>query len=108
MRGFARYLLIGGFAVLAMGLATVAGLTVGAHPVTRPGQVIQYVDRTHKGDRLDLRTRVGIRPAPPVHKPPVKMPVGCDPVFSPLSTSARSNYSRRCLAAFPFAYAMAE
>jgi hypothetical protein len=106
MRGFAGYLLIGSFAVLAMGLATVAGLAVGARPVTGPGQVIQYVDRTHKGDRLKLGATIGTRPMLPAHTQPAKMPVGCEPVFSPLAASGRSNYSGRCVAAFPIARTM--
>ena len=102
MRGFAGYLLIGGFTVVAMGLATVAGLglAVGALPLSKPGQVMQYVDRTHKGDRLDLRTTIGTRPLQPTQKQPAKMPPGCEPVFSTLAASAHTNYPGRCVARF--------
>jgi hypothetical protein len=106
MRGFAGYLLIGSFAAAAMGLATVAGIAVAAHPVAGPGLVIQYVDRAYKGDRLDMHTRVGTGPIRPASRP-AKMPIGCEPLFSPLAASVRSNYSGRCLAVFPLAHTMA-
>jgi hypothetical protein len=107
MRGLAGYLLIGGFAAVAMGSVTIAGLAVGAHPLTGPGEIVQYVDRTHKGDRLDLHATVVTRPNRPVHKPLAKLPIGCEPAFSPLAVSAHSNYSGRCLAAFPIARTVA-
>jgi len=109
MRDFAGYLLIGSFAALAMGLATVAGLglAVGARPVSEPGQVIQYVDRTHKGDRLNLHTTTGTGPLRPAQKQPAKMPVGCEPAFSTLAASAQTNYSGRCVAQFPLHRTMA-
>jgi hypothetical protein len=109
MRGFAGYLLIGSLAVLAMGMVTVGGLglAVGARPVAGSGQIIQYVDRTHKGDRLDLHTTVGTRSLLPTRKKPEAVPVGCEPVFSPLAASARANYSGRCIAEFVNVPAMA-
>ncbi len=109
MRGFAGYLLIGSFAALAMGLATVAGLglAVGARPLTERGQVVQYVDRAHKGDRLDTHTTTGTPPLTPAYKRPVRMPVGCEPVFSTLAASAQANYSGRCVAQLPLAAARA-
>ena len=101
MRGFSGYLLIGGLAVLAMGLVTVAGLAVGARPIAEPGQVIQYVDRTHKANRLDLRTTSGTRPAMrPSQRQPHMVPVGCEPAFSSLESAARANYFGRCVVEF--------
>jgi hypothetical protein len=107
MRGFVGYLLIGCFAVVAMGSVTIAGLAVGAHPLTAPGEIVQYVDRTHKGDRLDLHATVVTRPIRPVHKTPAKLPIGCESAFSPLAVSSQSHYSGRCLAAFPITHTMA-
>jgi hypothetical protein len=109
MRGFAGYLLIGSLAALALGLAAIAGLglSVGARPVAQPGQIIQYVDRTHKGDRLDIRGPVGSRAIEPVHQQPGKMPVGCEPAVSLLAASAHANDPGRCIAAFPLARTMA-
>lgn len=103
MRSFAGYLLIGSLAVVAMGLVTVAGLglAVGARPVTEPGQVIQYVDRAHKGDRLDRRATIDTRPMQPAQKQPSTLPDGCEPAFSSLAAAERSNYSGRCVAEFP-------
>ncbi len=64
----------------------------------------------------------GVRPVPVESSPPTppqakeparpKIPVGCDPAFSPLSSAAKSNFSARCLAdrgaseAFAMAMAM--
>lgn len=64
------------------------------------------VDRNQKGDRLTVRahtTRDADRSQPATLRPEpsgsVKpsMPVGCDPAFSPLSKSPRSNFPSRCL-----------
>ena len=96
MRVFMGYLLIGVLAVLSMALATVTGLGLsgGARPMPERGAIIQHVDRTHKGDRLDLPAIVGARP--PVPKQQMTLPEGCEPVFSPLSTG-RPSISGRCL-----------
>lgn len=101
MRAFSGYLLIGGLAVLGMACLTVAGLAVGARPVAEPGQVIQHVDRSHKGDRLDLHTSVRtplMRQAP---EQPSASPIGCEPVFSSLAEGRRANYLGRCDAKYP-------
>jgi len=96
MRAFMGYLLIGVLAVLAMGLVTVAGLglAVGARPVPERGAIIQHVDRTHKGDRLDLPTTVGSRPVPKQH---MALPEGCEPLVSPLVSAGLPSTSGRCL-----------
>ena len=95
MRAFTGYLLIGVLAVLSMALATVTGLglSAGARPIPERSAIIQHVDRTNKGDRLDLPTTVGARPVP---KQQMTLPEGCEPVFSPLSTG-RPSISGRCL-----------
>jgi hypothetical protein len=96
MRGFTGYLLIGVLAVLAMGLVTVAGLdlAVGARPVPGRDAIIQHVDRTYKGDRLDLQSKFGSRP---VTRQPTAVPVGCEPAFSPLAKADSPNISGRCV-----------
>lgn len=96
MRALTDYMLIGVLAVLAMGLATVAGLglAVGARPVPERGAIIQHVDRTHKGDRLDLQTTVGSRP---VSKQPMALPEGCEPLVSPLVSASAGSTSGRCV-----------
>ena len=96
MRAFMGYLLIGALAVLAMGFVTVAGLdlAVGARPVVERGAIIQHVDRTHKGDRLDLPRTVG---PPPAVKQPIALPEGCEPTFSPLVLAGRPAISGRCV-----------
>jgi hypothetical protein len=55
----------------------------------------QFVDRTHKGDRLSSSAAVGKQQTP--EKPPAVM-IGCDPPFSSLSASARAAYPGRCVA----------
>lgn len=96
MRAFMGYLLIGVLAVLSMALATVTGLglSAGARPMPERAAIVQHVDRTRKGDRLDLPATVG--GARPVPKQQMTLPEGCEPVFSPLSTGQPS-ISGRCL-----------
>jgi hypothetical protein len=53
----------------------------------------QYVDRTHKSDRLMMPAAIGKRRAPAA-VPAVL--VGCEPSFSPLSASA--TIAGRCIA----------
>lgn len=108
MRGVTSYLLAGIFVVLALAFVAPAawlGLPVGARTVVEPGIALQTVDRTNKSDRLTVpMTVVGKKPAVPatvVSKErapvtPVKILDGCDPVFSPLSTSAQANLPGRC------------
>lgn len=95
MRGFMGYLLIGALAALAMTTVTLAGVgfVVGARPVAQPGVVIQHVDRTLKSDRLDMHIRFGTRPLPGIQP---ALPIGCDRVFSPLSSTS-VNPAGRCV-----------
>ncbi len=97
MRGFMGYMLIGVLAVTAMGLVTIAGFgfAVGARPVTERGAVVQHVDRTHKGDRLDMRATLGSRPV--TKEKVMAAPVGCEPSFSPLVAPDRPHLSGRCI-----------
>ncbi len=97
MRGFMGYVLIGVLAILAMGLVTIGGLdlAIGAWPVPERGVIIQFVDRRHKGDRLDLRTTFGSHP---VLKRKTVVPVGCEPAFSPLASPEWLGISGRCVA----------
>jgi hypothetical protein len=95
MRGFGIYLAAGILVVLAMDfIAPPAGLdlNVAAGPVLERGSTIQFVDRTHKSDRLAPPPAVSKPPAPPAQL------VGCDPVYSPLSAAARADISRHCVA----------
>lgn len=101
MRGVASYVAAGILAVLALDLFAPPvglGLSVHAWSVVPPGATLQYVDRTHKGDRLNVSvTTVDKRQ---MRRTPSKskMMVGCDPVFSPLSTGASANFPGRCAA----------
>jgi hypothetical protein len=98
MRGFAAYLLAGILVLLATNLIfppVWLGLSVGARPAAEHGATTQFVDRTHKGDRLSLPAGVGNQHLP--EKPAAAM-IGCDPPFSPLLASARVNPPGRCVA----------
>jgi hypothetical protein len=107
MRGFTSYLLAGVAVLVVLAFAAPAawiGLPVGARPVAEPGTTLQSVNRTKKTDRLSVPvTVVGKKPAAPTTvgkdqtpATPVKILDGCDPVFSPLSTSAQANLPGRC------------
>lgn len=108
MRGRATYLVAGVAVTLAVAFAAPAvwlGLPVGARTVTGPGTALQTVNRAGKSDRLVVPMTVirkkpdtsTVKEQPPV-KPimPVKILEGCDPVFSPLSSSAQLNAPGRC------------
>ena len=103
MRGFASYLLAGILVVLAMDMVAPPvglGLSVSAWPAAEPtvqtvAPAVQFVDRTGKSDRLRTSTTVGKQQEPVT--PPAVL-IGCDPAFSPLSASAQSNFSGRCVA----------
>lgn len=97
-------LLIGvitGFAVSYAAPALDWGFAVNA---AAPAQPVQWVDRTHKGDRLDgslarqiPATRVGKQPALVKEPaPPAKLLVGCEPVASPL-TGSTATIPGRCV-----------
>ena len=98
MRGFISYLLAGALVVLALDFMAPPvglGLAVGAWPAVDQAATIQTVNRGNKGDRLNVPTTVGKQqPASP--KSPIIL-VGCEPVFSPLSASARANIAGRCV-----------
>ena len=98
MRWFASYVVAGILVVLAMDfLAPPIGLSlpVGAWPEVAQNSLIISVNRTNKGDRLMVPKTIGKQQAP--RKSPTIL-VGCDPVFSPLSASARVNFPGRCIA----------
>lgn len=68
------------------------GFSVGARPLAPAGMTSQWVDRSHKGDRLDLPSiRVGKQPVPTP-----KLMNGCEPAASPLSASGQ--VAGRCAA----------
>jgi len=98
MRGLSIYLMAAVLLVLA--LDTIAppvglGFDVVAWPAVDRGATFQFVDRRHKGDRLQMPKAVGQRKN---QQEPLRMMIGCDPVFSPLSAAARLNFPARCIA----------
>ena len=97
MRGFAGYLLAGILAVLVMDFVELpvgSGVAVRATPMAERSATTQIVDRTHKGDRLNSPTSVGVQQTQ--EPPPAAVMFGCDPPFSRLS--ARINIAGRCVA----------
>jgi hypothetical protein len=97
MRSLMPYILAGIVVVVAMDVVAppvglgFAGVAQSATGMSQPAQI---VDRTRKGDRLQLpRVREGQRPT---GVPP--MPIGCEAAFSSLSAGARANFPGRCLA----------
>jgi len=94
MRGFVMYIFAGVFIVLAMDVVAPPvglGLPVIAWPAIDQTAMPQVVNRAHKGNRLKVPVTTGRQTTPPP-----AMPVGCEPVFSALSTSAYANYPGRC------------
>ena len=82
---------------IALAIASLAGVTlladVGAGIAHTAPLPMQSVDRTYKGDRLPPGSLTGKRR---MLRPTVME--GCEPVFSPLSSSAEANFAGRCLA----------
>lgn len=105
MQGISTYVVAGALTVLAMDIiAPPAGLGVALPGASKPAisvagvgistaQRDQVVNRRQKGDRLPVHMLTGRRQ--PSANP---MPVGCEPVFSQLTASARANGPGRCLA----------
>jgi len=96
MRKFISSILVA--AAVALGLDALvlpAGFSLAVtarHPVENDLSD-QVVDRTRKGDRLQLP--LANQPMPPQTRP--TMPIGCEPAFSALSAGARANFAGRCV-----------
>jgi len=91
-RSIAAYLVTGIFVVLAMDFVAPPvglGLAAGVWPRADDGATVQSVDRAHKGDRLFVPSISVGKQLAPRQSPEVL--VGCEPVFSPLSASAKTN-----------------
>lgn len=98
MRKFVSYIFAGSAVVLAMDVITPPvglGLALMGWPEVAGNATLQIVDRTHKGDRLQAPMANDRRRTPP-SAPPVL--IGCEPVFSALSSGARANFPGRCIA----------
>jgi len=98
MRKFVSYIFAGSAVVLAIEvIAQSAGLGFGvvAWPAVAESAAPQIVDRTHKGDRLRAPMANDSRRTPSSVPPAL---VGCEPVFSALSSGARANFPGRCVA----------
>jgi hypothetical protein len=75
--------------------------TTGAALRATPNHVL--VDRTHKGDRLPVgkpanqADEFAVPPSPVRTLPLRKIPTGCDPAFSPISSPQLAHVFRRCV-----------
>jgi hypothetical protein len=99
----------GGFAVVLLTdyvtLPAATWLNPDQQSIHAPAPTSMHaVDRTRKGDRLlpsprdSGASKVQPAPAEQTRPHPQRIPVGCDPVFSPLTGSTRANFTGRCLA----------
>jgi hypothetical protein len=98
MRKLVSYIFAGSAVVLAMDVIvppTGLGLAPMARPAVAGNATPQIVDRTHKGDRLQAPMVNDRRWTPPSAPPEL---IGCEPVFSALSSGARANFPGRCVA----------
>jgi len=98
MRSFMSYIFAGVVVVVAMDVIAPPaglGLAIGTWPKVDGNAAVQMVDRTHKGDRLQVPVANSRRPSPP--RVPATL-IGCEPVFSSLSASSSANFAGRCVA----------
>jgi hypothetical protein len=99
---FLAGLLLGGaLAILAPLLATdLAAGSVAPRAESVSTQIKfdgQAVNRAAKSDRLNIAPSIAPGKRDAESAKPAKIPIGCDPAFSPLSKGA-PNFSARCLA----------
>jgi hypothetical protein len=97
VRSVISYILAAASVVLVMDIIAPPagfGLAVGAWPSVDRAASPQTVDRTHKGDRLQFPAASGRQNKPSGHP---AMLIGCEPVFSSLSSGARANFAGRCI-----------
>jgi hypothetical protein len=103
MRRLISVPLASAFVLVAVGSFAVS-LTLQAKTQPAEDSSVQ-VDRTLKGDRLAIAgyprdgsvPRVNTERVRPQPKPSRETPVGCDPLFSPISAPALAHLYRRCL-----------
>ena len=100
-----RVLLCVRFASVALALGLASFIAFPSVPNSAPLWLTTTppvsVDRAFKGDRLPLVTPINKSqqfgaPAKPEQARFEKIPVGCDPAFSAISTPRRANIFRRC------------
>lgn len=100
--------LAGAVGVCSLVLFTAALLVFPSLPTTgaglSPAQNRVSVDRTHKGDRLPLAKpangpeELAAPPLSPARTlPQSKIPTGCDPAFSPISSPQLGHIYKRCV-----------
>jgi hypothetical protein len=97
MRNFISSILVAAVVALVLDAVVLpAGFSLAVtarHSVENDLSSGQLVDRTRKGDRLQVP--LANQPISPQTTP--TMPIGCEPAFSALSVGARANFAGRCL-----------
>jgi hypothetical protein len=94
--------------ILSLVMFTAALIVFPALPTTGASMPATYgrvsVDRTHKGDRLPMvkpangTDKLGVpSPSPARTLPQGRIPTGCDPAFSPISSPQLGHVFRRCM-----------
>jgi len=91
-------LIIGAAAVVMNGPAAggVSGTSISATTSDR----LVSVNRVNKGDRLSPAPAERLSHSSPSTEavvPPKRVPLGCDPAFSPVADPARGNIYKRCM-----------
>ena len=98
MRAVISYVLAAALVVVLVDIIaapTGFGFALGARPSVDGNVKPQVVDRSHKGDKLRIPIANDRRNAPSGSP---AMLIGCEPVFSSLSSGARANFAGRCVA----------
>jgi len=105
--------LAGAIGILSLAVFTAGLVSVPSFPTTgaslSPAQPTVLVNRTNKGDRLPVLGPVARQPefgspagaspaAPGRGQPAARIPLGCDPAFSSISSPSLAGVFRRCIA----------
>jgi len=91
--------LILGAAIAAVAInGPAAGGVSGMNGSVPASDRLVSVNRTNKGDRQAPAERLShSSPSTEAVVPPKRVPLGCDPAFSPVADPARGNIYKRCL-----------
>lgn len=82
--------------VVAVATCAIAAVIPVPSVSARPVAAVQWVDRTGKGDRIDVGNSSIISKQPREFRH--KLLSGCEPAFSPLAGPRADNFTGRCTA----------
>lgn len=95
-----RFKGIGAVALLSCFIAGCVGALTGSSVADNAAAVPILVNRINKSDRLPQGTTLKQRPnssSPTEAVSPKRMPLGCDPAFSPVVDPALAHIFKRCM-----------